>query len=49
MEHGTISSHASQLEKLVLDALQDMQPSGSPPFSSRRPDQRQLEFPPSDN
>ena len=25
MEHGTISTHASQLEQLVLDALQDMQ------------------------
>ena len=31
MEHGTISSHASQLEQLVLDALQDMQRLGLQP------------------
>ena len=31
MEHGTISSHASQLEQLVLDALQDMQRLGYSP------------------
>jgi len=31
MEHGTISSHASQLEQLVLDALQDMQKLGYSP------------------
>src|SRR5271157_5481959 len=31
MEHGTIFSHASQLEQLVLDALQDMQRLGYSP------------------
>jgi site-specific recombinase XerD len=31
MEHGTISAHASQLEQLVLDALQDMQRLGYSP------------------